>query len=157
MGRLNSPFFISGGKKMILTINNKNYELQFGLGFLAEMNKRKSAQFEGMATGYGAMQILQMGMMMGDPLALLDLIKVATAHCPQKPSNAELEQYLTELAINKQITNVFESIFNEIKKSPILAYAMKITPTEEVIPTEVIPTEVQPTVQPQVITPTTTV
>lgn len=142
---------------MILTINNKNYELQFGLGFLAEMNKRKSAQFEGMATGYGAMQILQMGMMMGDPLALLDLIKVATAHCPQKPSNAELEQYLTELAINKQITNVFESIFNEIKKSPILAYAMKITPTEEVIPTEVIPTEVQPTVQPQVITPTTTV
>lgn len=137
---------------MILTINNKNYELQFGLGFLAEMNKRKSAQFEGMATGYGAMQILQMGMMMGDPLALLDLIKVATAHCSQKPSNAELEQYLTELAINKQITNVFESIFNEIKKSPILAYAMKITPTEEVTPTEV-----QPTVQPQVITPTTTV
>ena len=133
---------------MILTINNKNYELQFGLGFLAEMNKRKSAQFEGMATGYGAMQILQMGMMMGDPLALLDLIKVATAHCPQKPSNAELEQYLTELAINKQITNVFESIFNEIKKSPILAYAMKVTPTV---------TEVQPTVQPQVITPTTTV
>ena len=146
---------------MILTINNKNYELQFGLGFLAEMNKRKSAQFEGMATGYGAMQILQMGMMMGDPLALLDLIKVATAHCPQKPSNVELEQYLTELAINKQITNVFESLFNEIKKSPILAYAMKITPTEEVQPTvtevQSTVTEVQPTVQPQVITPTTTV
>ena len=145
---------------MILTINNKNYELQFGLGFLAEMNKRKSAQFEGMATGYGAMSILQMGMMMGDPLALLDLIKVATAHCSQKPSNAELEQYLTELAINNQITAVFESIFNEIKKSPILAYAMKATQIEEVQPTvtEVQPVvEVQPTVQPQVITPTTTV
>ena len=143
---------------MILTINNKNYELQFGLGFLAEMNKRKSAQFEGMATGYGAMSILQMGMMMGDPLALLDLIKVATAHCSQKPSNVELEQYLTELAINNQIQAVFESIFNEIKKSPILAYAMKATETEVVQPivTEVQPT-VQPTVQPQVITPTTTV
>lgn len=139
---------------MILTINNKNYELQFGLGFLAEMNKRKSAQFEGMATGYGAMSILQMGMMMGDPLALLDLIKVATAHCSQKPSNVELEQYLTELAINNQIQAVFESIFNEIKKSPILAYAMKATQTEVVQPTV---TEVQPTVQPQVITPTTTV
>lgn len=144
---------------MILTINNKNYELQFGLGFLVEMNKRKSAQFEGMATGYGAMSILQMGMMMGDPLALLDLIKVATAHCSQKPSNAELEQYLTELAINNQITAVFESIFNEIKKSPILAYAMKATQIEEVQPTvtEVQPVvEVQPTVQPMV-TPTTTV
>ena len=145
---------------MILTINNKNYELKFGLGFLAEMNKRKSAQFEGMATGYGAMSILQMGMMMGDPLALLDLIKVATAHCSQKPSNVELEQYLTELAINNQIQAVFESIFNEIKKSPILAYAMKATQMEEVQPTvtEVQPTvtEVQPTVQP-VITPTTTV
>lgn len=139
---------------MILTINNKNYELKFGLGFLAEMNKRKSAQFEGMATGYGAMSILQMGMMMGDPLALLDLIKVATAHCSQKPSNVELEQYLTELAINNQIQTVFESIFNEIKKSPILAYAMKATQMEEVQP---IVTEVQPTVQTQVITPTTTV
>lgn len=140
---------------MILTINNKNYELQFGLGFLAEMNKRKSAQFEGMATGYGAMSILQMGMMMGDPLALLDLIKVATAHCSQKPSNVELEQYLTELAINNQIQAVFESIFNEIKKSPILAYAMKATQTEVVQPT--VTEVVQPTVQPQVITATTTV
>lgn len=144
---------------MILTINNKNYELKFGLGFLAEMNKRKSAEFEGVATGYGAMPILQMGMMMGDPLALLDLIKVATAHCPQKPSNVELEQYLTELAINNQIQTVFDSIFNEIKKSPILAYAMKVTEVQPQV-AEVQPTVTQPTVtevQPQVVTPMTTV
>ena len=119
---------------MILTINNKNYELKFGLGFLAEM-------------------------MMGDPLALLDLIKVATAHCPQKPSNVELEQYLTELAINNQIQTVFDSIFNEIKKSPILAYAMKVTEVQPQV-AEVQPTVTQPTVtevQPQVVTPMTTV
>lgn len=123
---------------MILTINNKNYELKFGLGFLAEMNKRKSAEIEGVATGYGSMALLQAGMYFSDPLALLDLIKAGTAECPQKPSNEDLEKYITDLAINGKIDNLFELIFEEIKKSPILAHAMKVnkeplqTPTEQV-------------------------
>ena len=57
---------------MILTINGKNYELTFGLGFLAEMNKRKSAEFEGMKTGYGAMALFSVGQFLGDPLAYRD-------------------------------------------------------------------------------------
>ena len=54
---------------MILTINGKNYELTFGLGFLAEMNKRKPAELEGMKTGYGAMALFNVGQLLGDPLA----------------------------------------------------------------------------------------
>ena len=111
---------------MILTINGKNYELTFGLGFLAEMNKRKSAEFEGMKTGYGAMALFSVGQFLGDPLALYDLIKAATAEAPQKPSNEELEVYLTQLAVENRIDHVFDLIMSEVKKSPILAYAMKI-------------------------------
>ena len=111
---------------MILTINGENYELTFGLGFLAEMNKRKSAEFEGMKTGYGAMALFSVGQFLGDPLALYDLIKAATAEAPQKPSNEELEAYLTQLAVENRIDHVFGLIMSEVKKSPILAYAMKI-------------------------------
>ena len=61
---------------MILTINGKNYELTFGLGFLAEMNKRKPAELEGMKTGYGAMALFNVGQLLGDPLAFYDLLKL---------------------------------------------------------------------------------
>ena len=111
---------------MILTINGKNYELKFGLGFLAEMNKRKPAEFEGMKTGYGAMALFNVGQFLGDPLAFYDLIKAGTAETPQKPSNEELEAYLTQLIVEDRIEQVFTSVLEEVKKSPILAYAMKI-------------------------------
>ena len=111
---------------MILTINGKNYELTFGLGFLAEMNKRKPAEFEGMKTGYGAMALFSVGQFLGDPLAFFDLIKAATAEAPQKPSNEELEAYLIQLINERRIDQVFSNIMTEVKKSPLLAYAMKI-------------------------------
>lgn len=111
---------------MILTINGKNYELTFGLGFLAEMNKRKPAEFEGMKTGYGAMALFNMGQLLGDPLAFYDLVKAATAEATQKPSNEELEAYLTQLITENRIDTVFSEIMVEVKKSPILAYAMKV-------------------------------
>lgn len=111
---------------MILTINNKNYELTFGLGFLAEMNRRKPAEFEGMKTGYGAMALFNVGQLLGDPLAIYDLIRAATAEAPQKPSNKELEEYLSQLIVEGRLDQVFASILDEVKKSPILAYAMKI-------------------------------
>ena len=111
---------------MILTINGKNYELTFGLGFLAEMNKHKPAELEGMKTGYGAMALFNVGQLLGDPLAFYDLIKAATAEAPQKPSNEELEAYLVQLITEGRVEQVFESIMAEVKKSPILAYAMKI-------------------------------
>ena len=111
---------------MILTINSKNYDLKFGLGFLAEMNKRKPAEFEGMKTGYGALALLNMGQLLGDPLALYDLIKAALAEAPQKPSNEELEAYLEQIILENRFEAVLADIMNEVKKSPILAFAMKI-------------------------------
>ena len=59
-------------------------------------------------------------------MAFYELIKAATAEAPQKPSNEELEAYLTQLIVEGRIEQVFTSILTEVKKSPILAYAMKI-------------------------------
>lgn len=111
---------------MILTINNKNYELKFGLGFLAEMNKRKSAEFEGIKTGYGALALFNAGQLLGDPLALFDLVKAATAVAPQKPSNEDLELWLEQIIAEGRFDEVFNNIMLELKKSQILSFAMKI-------------------------------
>ena len=134
---------------MILTVNGKDYELTFGLGFLAEMNKRKPAEFEGMKTGYGAMALFSVGQFLGDPLAFFDLIKAATAEAPQKPSNEELEAYLIQLIKEGRIDSVFNSIMNEVKKSPILAYAMKIQGEQPQVPVQPQMTVVEPQPQPQ--------
>ena len=146
---------------MILTINSKNYELTFGLGFLAEMNKRKPAEFEGMKTGYGAMALFNVGQFLGDPLAFYDLIKAATAEAPQKPSNEELEAYLTQLIVEGRIEQVFTSILTEVKKSTILAYAMKIqgdqapqAPAQAPVQTQALMTAVEQAPFP--VTPTNT-
>lgn len=142
---------------MILTINGKNYELTFGLGFLAEMNKRKPAEFEGMKTGYGAMALFNMGQLLGDPLAFYDLVKAATAEATQKPSNEELEAYLTQLIVENRIEAVFGEIMAEVKKSPILAYAMKVQEQPQPVaqPQLSVVEPVQPTAP--TTTPTTTV
>ncbi|MBF0747285.1 hypothetical protein IR073_06470 [Gemella sp. 19428wG2_WT2a] len=111
---------------MQLTINNKNYNLHFGLGFLQEMNKRKSTSFDGMSTGYGALALLSIGSMLQDPLAVVDVIKAATAQALQKPSNEDLEIFLNEKAENGQLDKLIFDLFEEIKKSPLLRYAMKM-------------------------------
>lgn len=109
---------------MILTIGNRDLTLRFGLGFLQEMNKRNSAEYEGIATGYGSMALLSAGYALKDPTAFIDLIRAATAHLPQKPSDLELEEYLEELIANDKYDEVFDSIFEEVKKSPLLRKAM---------------------------------
>lgn len=116
---------------MILTINGKNYELHFGLGFLAKMNEMKPVEIHGMKTGYGSLALLNIGQALGDPLAFYDLVKAATAEAPQKPSNEELEAYLTQLIVENRLETVFGEILAEVKKSPILVYAMKIQENQD--------------------------
>lgn len=111
---------------MILTIGGREYKLSFGLGFLQEINKLHSAELEGMKTGYGAMTLLQAGKAMNDPLAFLAVIKAGTATLPQKPSNADVEQYINELIEAGTYQETFDELFDELKKSPALKLAMNI-------------------------------
>ena len=109
---------------MILTINGKTYPLHFGLGFLREMNKRHSAELNGVATGYGAMGMFNAGRLMNDPLAFADLIRAATEGLPQKPRDVELENYLAELIANGTYDQTMSEVMAEVKKSPLLMKAM---------------------------------
>lgn len=109
---------------MILTINNRNYELVFGLGFLDQANKLYSIEYQGYSTGYGGMGKLVTGIKMGDPLVLNDLIKAGTAQSPQKPSNADIEKFIENSIINGEYDKLLTDFLNEIKKSHILKRAI---------------------------------
>lgn len=111
---------------MIFKIGDKDYPLTFGLDFLREMNKLHSTELEGMKTGYGAMTMLNVGTALNDPLAMVDIIKAATATEQQKPSNRDIELYINDLAVEGKFKETLNQITDEIKKSPTLMLAMNV-------------------------------
>lgn len=111
---------------MILNIGGKEYTLRFGIGFLREMNKLHSVEFDGMKTGYGAMTMFNAGQSLNDPLAFIDLIKAGTVTEAQKPSNEAIEAFLEDLIINDKYDQTIEEIVNELKASPLLKKAMNL-------------------------------
>lgn len=115
---------------MIVTIGGREYTLNFGLGFLRAINAMQSVKMDGVATGYGAMNLIHVGYRMNDPLAFIDVIKAATDHLPQKPSNVDLELYLEELIGAGKFKETFDQLFEELKKSQVLNLAMNIQEAE---------------------------
>lgn len=111
---------------MILSINGRDFELKFGLEFLHKLNELHSAELEGMKTGYGAMTLISAGIAINDPLAFVDIIKAGTVTLPQKPSNADIEIYLTDLIDKGKYKETLDSIVDEVKTSSLLKLAMNV-------------------------------
>ena len=80
---------------MILTINDKDYELNFGLKFLKEISKDKTKTQNGIDVRMGIENAVTI-LYTGDFLILPDLIKACTATLKEKPNAREIEEYLDE-------------------------------------------------------------
>ena len=82
---------------MELTINGKNYELKFGLGFINAIDNIYTQEMHGVSFGMG-LELLNTYLRLGRPTALFNVIKAGTSHLNSKPSNADIESYLEDLA-----------------------------------------------------------
>lgn len=111
---------------MILSINGRDFNLTFGIKFLKGLNKLHSAELEGMKTGYGAMTLISAGVAINDPLAFVNIIKAGTITEPQKPSDADIEAYLTDLIDKGEYKETINSIFDELKAVSLLKLAMNV-------------------------------
>lgn len=80
---------------MILTINDKDYELNFGLRFLKEISKEKSSTKNGIDVRMGIENAVT-ALYTGDYIILPDLIKASTATLKEKPNNKEIEEYVDQ-------------------------------------------------------------
>jgi len=105
---------------MTLTINNKDYDLHFGLDFIAYLDKKHYIVEEGYQLGNGLPYVITQ-IEIGNPLIFLDLITAAT-RTGAKPKEEDIKTYLETEADIEVLANDFLSAF---KKAPTTRFTLK--------------------------------
>lgn len=105
---------------MNLNINGKDYELHFGLDFIAFLNKSHVAIENGYEFGRGIYNAVAQ-IDNGDPTILLDLIQAATATESTPPTVAEIKKYLDKV---EDIEGLMQSFLSQFEKAPMTRIAM---------------------------------
>lgn len=109
---------------MQLTINNKDYELNFGLKFIRSLDKAYTQQIEGMEFSMGLQQA-NIYLNMKNPDALFKVIRAALSHLNTVPSNDELEGYLEGVYTDGKDEKLFKDIQAAMEQSPFLKRQME--------------------------------
>lgn len=119
---------------MNLTINEKTYNLTFGLAFLEFVDSHSGMKMEvegqEVNTGMAAMGMLKSKLSTYSPTALVAVVKGATTTERQKPSNKDLDVWLDELIgdgndVSDEYYNTYDEIVSEMGKSPKVKAASK--------------------------------
>jgi len=84
--------------KMELIINNRAVQLQIGVRFLRELDKKFYMERDGIKFGFGLRQV-QIDLEMGNYAKILvDMIEAATRNAvPYKPTTEDIENFIDEL------------------------------------------------------------
>jgi len=104
---------------MNLTIGGKEYELEFGMKFINALDNIYTQSLHGMAFGMGVESLITY-LNMENPASLYNGIKAGTAHLKSKPSNDDIEAYITELAEKDELGQLYEDFFNALEKAPLV-------------------------------------
>lgn len=110
---------------MQLKIGEKDYTLTFGIGFLREVDKRRSIEVQGVRMGMG-LNCLIPALMGYDILAAYDTIKAATADLDSKPSSADIEAFLGSAKVEK----LCDDFLTQLEKAPLTKRVTKAIRTQ---------------------------
>lgn len=115
---------------MQLEINGKEYPLHFGMDFIDEVEKVEGMKMEAegmeMNIGTGGMSKLNNKLASYHPSGLRTVIKAGTITERQKPSNAEINQYIEYLAETDDYEDLFDEIVEELGKKPLVLKALNL-------------------------------
>lgn len=100
---------------MNLTINGKDYTLNFGIKFIREVDKQTETVTNGIKFSTGLNPILSQ-LVQGSITALADIIKYATITNATRPSADEIDEYIDSLSADEYDTLV-ENVLETIKES----------------------------------------
>ena len=78
-----------------LTINEREYELSFGIAFIRELDKKFCSNVNGMNFGAGVRSAV-VYLLDGNPVILVDIIQAATITNRSKLSEKDIEKWLEE-------------------------------------------------------------
>ncbi|WP_099974253.1 tail assembly chaperone [Lactobacillus terrae] len=107
---------------MNININDKDYELNFGIGFLREIDKVAGLDVNGVSMGMGMSKTLP-AIQSYDMLALINVIYSATHACNPRPGIQDIEEYIGTLK-DKDVEKLFTDVVKELKKSPVTRFQM---------------------------------
>ncbi len=112
-----------------IQINENKYDLYFGFKFLEQVKERfpNEMKVDGqiMLLRVNSLGTLDGYLEMADPIAVIDTLKCATVTLKQKPSNAELEQFITKLANDGEYDKFVSELRETISKEPLLNVILK--------------------------------
>lgn len=109
---------------MDLTINGKDYQLQFGLKFIRTLDQTYTQKADGMEFGLGIETAIPY-LKMQNPTVLYELIKAGTSHLKSKPSNDDIENELEKFAEEGKLDKLFKDIEKAMEESAFLKSKMK--------------------------------
>lgn len=109
---------------MNLTIEGKEYQLEFGLGFIRELDKSYTIKADGMEFGMGVESAVSY-LAMENPTVLFEIIKAGTNHLKSKPSNADIELFLVEHAEKGTLEKLFKDVQEAMAEAPFLKLKIK--------------------------------
>lgn len=98
---------------MVVTINGTDYELNFGIRFVRELDKKYFTQSQsGIRYGMGIETQVPL-LLTGDPVALADIISLGTVTEKKRPTMQEIDDYIDHV---DNIEELFDEVISELKK-----------------------------------------
>lgn len=106
-----------------LKIGNKEYNLRYGIAFVKEVNNLYAIDYDvnsglKMKMNFG-ISILMEYLRMGDVIAIVNAIKCATVTEKSKPSDIEIEEFISELS-QEEYTKLCTDFFTSLEEAPFL-------------------------------------
>lgn len=102
---------------MELTINGQVYEFNFGMGFLREVNKKATAQVDGVkgAERNLGLRMAVAGIVDGDVETLVDVLDLANKGRDPRATKTVLDSYIDDP--DTDIDKLFEDVMDFLKKT----------------------------------------
>lgn len=110
---------------MNITINGKEYELEFGLKFIYEMDKAYTIKQGGAEFGMGIESAITY-LAMRNPTVLQQIIKAGTSHLKSKPSDQDIENELLKIAEKGSLDKLFKDVMKAMESAPFLKQKIKM-------------------------------
>lgn len=107
---------------MKLKVGSKNYDLNFGIGFVRELDLRYGLGANGTSFGMGLTKALY-GLRVYDPASLSDVLYTATHADAVRPDPKAVDRMLED--DNTDIEKLFDDVATELSKANAVKLAVK--------------------------------
>lgn len=109
---------------MQIKINDEKYDLYFGFDFINYIDEQYPVkiQFQGIDVPFGSALNTTINALEKDerPTDLIKILKAGMVTLKSKPSNKDLEKYISELIENEEYDEFVKELLGKLKKTPLI-------------------------------------